>query len=253
MFLRATTLFNRIILQGNCRTFLTKHSKSTFNRTRDLIVSSQGCQVYHLNHSFMFSTKNEKEEVKKDENENKDNTEKTENTSESKKKEEKEKSSSSSSSSDEDVSLEKYKELKKDYLLIAAKTELYKKKFEEARKAYIETKEETESMRKRLEKENSLIKEFAITKFAKDLLDVCDNFDRALNSIKDKDFDSLTPEEKISIYNNFVDGIVMTQNVLSNTLKKHGVSEYSPLNEKFDPNKHDAVFDYDDEERVFIK
>jgi molecular chaperone GrpE len=39
----------------------------------------------------------------------------------------------------------------------------------------------------------------------------------------------------------------MTQEGLSNILKKHGVLEYSPLKEKFDPNKHEAVFDYEDE------
>jgi molecular chaperone GrpE len=39
----------------------------------------------------------------------------------------------------------------------------------------------------------------------------------------------------------------MTQQGLSNTLKKHGVIEFSPLKEKFDPNKHEAVFDYEDE------
>jgi molecular chaperone GrpE len=39
----------------------------------------------------------------------------------------------------------------------------------------------------------------------------------------------------------------MTQKGLLNSLKKHGVVLFDPLNEKFDPNKHEAVFDYDDE------
>jgi molecular chaperone GrpE len=40
----------------------------------------------------------------------------------------------------------------------------------------------------------------------------------------------------------------MTKNGLMNTLKKHNIVEMNPLKEKFDPNKHEAVFDYEDEE-----
>jgi molecular chaperone GrpE len=40
----------------------------------------------------------------------------------------------------------------------------------------------------------------------------------------------------------------MTRNGLSNVLKKHGVVEYNPLKEEFNPHKHEAVFDYDDED-----
>jgi molecular chaperone GrpE len=43
-------------------------------------------------------------------------------------------------------------------------------------------------------------------------------------------------------------GIGMTKSGLMNILKKHGIVEYIPLKEKFDPNKHEAVFDYEDEE-----
>jgi molecular chaperone GrpE len=102
-----------------------------------------------------------------------------------------------------------------------------------------------------MEKENANIKDVIITKFVKDLIDVCDHFDKTLLSIKDKVYDKLTNEERIKLYKSFIDNVYLTHTVLSNTLKKHGVSEYSPLNEKFDPNKHDAVFDYPDEDKVF--
>ena len=39
----------------------------------------------------------------------------------------------------------------------------------------------------------------------------------------------------------------MTQKGLLTTLKKNGVILFDPIKEKFDPNKHEAVFDYDDE------
>ncbi len=44
----------------------------------------------------------------------------------------------------------------------------------------------------------------------------------------------------------------MTQKGLLNSLKKHGIELYNPKNEKFDPNKHEAVFDYEDETLVNI-
>ncbi len=42
----------------------------------------------------------------------------------------------------------------------------------------------------------------------------------------------------------------MTQKGLLNSLKKHGVVLFDPINEKFDPNRHEAVFDYDDENKT---
>jgi molecular chaperone GrpE len=39
----------------------------------------------------------------------------------------------------------------------------------------------------------------------------------------------------------------MVQSSLTNTFSKHGVKEYKPLKEKFNPNHHDAVFDYEDD------
>ena len=42
----------------------------------------------------------------------------------------------------------------------------------------------------------------------------------------------------------------MTEKGLLNTLKKHAIVLYDPINEKFDPNKHEAVFDYVDDSLV---
>jgi molecular chaperone GrpE len=40
----------------------------------------------------------------------------------------------------------------------------------------------------------------------------------------------------------------MVHSTLTNSLRKHGVTEYIPKNEKFDPNKHEAVFDFESDE-----
>jgi molecular chaperone GrpE len=250
MFLKNTSLLKNPLKCFTTKTLITKslNSNSKLNIFSGLNQTNFKKTFYFLGIS-RYSTKPDEQKEKESTSKNTtDNKETKEKKSETKRKENT--SSSSTSSDDESVSLDKYMELKKEYLEIANKTEQYKKKFEEARKAYLDNKEETEQMRKRLEKENQQIKEHAITKFSKDLIDVCDNFDRALEYIKDKDFDKLTNQEKNDLYNNFIERVTSTQTVLASTLHKHGVTEFNPVNEKFDPNKHDAVFDYLDEEKV---
>jgi molecular chaperone GrpE len=42
----------------------------------------------------------------------------------------------------------------------------------------------------------------------------------------------------------------MTQDGLTKVLKRYGVTEYNPVNEKFNPNLHEAVFDYEEEGKI---
>lgn len=78
-------------------------------------------------------------------------------------------------------------------------------------------------------------------------MDVQDNFTRALDNVSEKSMENKTAEEQQELYKHFVTGIKMTQDIMAKTLKKYGISEYSPLGEKFDPNFHDAVFEFEDE------
>lgn len=87
-------------------------------------------------------------------------------------------------------------------------------------------------------------KDFAIQKFAKDLVDSVDNLDRALAMVP---ADKLNSQEKgedlrdlIALY----DGLKMTESILMSTLKKHGLERFDPSleSEKFDPNQHEATF-----------
>lgn len=38
------------------------------------------------------------------------------------------------------------------------------------------------------------------------------------------------------------DGLKMTETILMNTLKKHGLERTDPIGDKFDPNLHEATF-----------
>jgi molecular chaperone GrpE len=46
--------------------------------------------------------------------------------------------------------------------------------------------------------------------------------------------------------NALIAGIKVTEDLLSRTLKKHNISEFSALGQKFDPALHEAIFEYQD-------
>ncbi|KAF8426026.1 GrpE nucleotide exchange factor, partial [Tirmania nivea] len=96
------------------------------------------------------------------------------------------------------------------------------------------------NLQDRTEREIRSAKDFAIQKFAKDLVETVDNMDLALNAVPEASRASSEPEKKdlVDLYN----GLKMTEGILLNTLKKHGLEKVVPLGEKFDPNMHEATF-----------
>lgn len=85
-------------------------------------------------------------------------------------------------------------------------------------------------------------RDFAIQKFAKDLVDSVDNLDRALSMVP---ADKLAAEDKpehLQDLANLYEGLKMTEEILMNTLKKHGLERLSPEGDKFNPNEHEATF-----------
>jgi len=100
-----------------------------------------------------------------------------------------------------------------------------------------------ENTRKIMKREMENMKNFAVSKFAKDLLEVTDNLTRGLQSVtedKKKDNDDL---EQLYL------GVDMTRGIMMKILGKHGVEEYNPLDEKFDPNIHEALCQVNDPSR----
>lgn len=89
---------------------------------------------------------------------------------------------------------------------------------------------------------------FAIQRFATDLLESIDNFDRALLAVPNEKIDAPKSEENKEFVD-LVAGLKMTQNIMINTLKKHGLERFDPSEpaengkpQKFDPNLHEATF-----------
>lgn len=80
-------------------------------------------------------------------------------------------------------------------------------------------------------------KDFALQKFARDLLESLDNFGLALHSVTEE---TLAANEEMK---NLFDGVSMTRTVFEKTLNKHGIEKIDPLGEVFDPNHHEATFE----------
>ena len=95
---------------------------------------------------------------------------------------------------------------------------------------------ELENSRKRHKSQLEDSNKYAVSKFAKDLIEVVENLYRATNSIKQEELDSNEGLKK------FYDGIEMTKKDLLSTLDRHGVKRIDPVKgDEFDPNLHEAV------------
>lgn len=102
---------------------------------------------------------------------------------------------------------------------------------------------ENDNTIKRYKKEIDSTREFAISKFAKDLLDVRDNLERSTSYMKTLKIEEETDIAKLKeFFEQILKGNEMTNHVMDQTLKRFGVVEYNPKGEKFDPNIQEAVF-----------
>ncbi|KAG0169357.1 Mitochondrial matrix cochaperone [Apophysomyces sp. BC1034] len=122
------------------------------------------------------------------------------------------------------------------------------KKLAELQDAYLRTLADQENLRERSRKEIASTKEFAIQKFAKDLLDTVDILNMALASVptelrsKETALGVKDVEKLADQFSNLYTGVSMTETELVKTLKRHGVEQDNPEGEAFDPNKHQALF-----------
>ena len=96
---------------------------------------------------------------------------------------------------------------------------------------------ETENIRRRSEREREDTLRYAASGLAKDLLNVADNLHRALSAVPAELRDG---DEAAK---NFVVGVEMTEKELIAAFVKHGIQQILPLGEKFDYEKHQAMFE----------
>ena len=94
---------------------------------------------------------------------------------------------------------------------------------------------ENENLRKRHEKEIQDSIKYSSKEFAYSLLTVVDNFQRALSSIP------VNEKEKNDVVKNLVIGIQAVEKELHNSFEKNGSNMFDSLNEKFNPELHQAI------------
>ena len=82
---------------------------------------------------------------------------------------------------------------------------------------------------------------YGIASFARDILAVADNMDRALQALDDE-----LREKADAGVKALLDGVELTERELLKVLEKHGVKKFEPKGEKFDPNLHQAMYEVPD-------
>ena len=95
---------------------------------------------------------------------------------------------------------------------------------------------EAENIRRRAEREKTEASQYAITKFARDMLSIADNFSRALAACPPDVRETADPQVKAVL-----DGVEATDRQLLATLERYGVKAVSTEDGKFDPNLHQAI------------
>ena len=98
---------------------------------------------------------------------------------------------------------------------------------------------ETENLRRRAERERQDTAKFAVTSFARDILNVSDNLRRALDAITE-DQRKASPE-----FANIYTGVEATERELLRIFENNGIKKLEPLDVPFDPNKHEVMFEGD--------
>lgn len=94
---------------------------------------------------------------------------------------------------------------------------------------------EAENTRRRSERELADMSKYAITGFARDLVSVLENLQRALDSIPE----NLIKEQPAVA--NLYTGVELTLKELVSIFARQGIQRIDPMGEKFDHNLHQAV------------
>ena len=111
----------------------------------------------------------------------------------------------------------------------------------DAKDRLLRTLADMDNLRKRTEREVADARVYGISGFARDILGVADNMHRAMAALDDE----LRAKADESL-KALLDGVELTERELINVLEKHGVTKIEPLGQKFDPNRHQAMFEVED-------
>ena len=110
-----------------------------------------------------------------------------------------------------------------------------KQKLQDVEDKLLRSLAENDNLRKRHEKEKEDNLKYATKNFASSLLPVTDNFQRAMSSVENEKI------EENKVLKNLVIGIQAIEKELGDAFEKNGVKRFDSLDQKFDPERHQAV------------
>ncbi|QIB34010.1 nucleotide exchange factor GrpE [Ancylobacter pratisalsi] len=125
-----------------------------------------------------------------------------------------------------------------DAALLAAEKERLEAEVASLKDKFLRAFAEADNVRRRAEREVADAKVYGITGFARDVLNVADDFERAMGAI-----DAEARDAAEGTLKTLIDGIELTSRALIQTLTKHGVARIEAEGSKFDPNLHQAMFE----------
>ena len=118
---------------------------------------------------------------------------------------------------------------------------------------------EEDNVRRIAKKDVENARLYGVTSFAKSMLDVADNFERALSAIPAEKMQELVPEDKskmqaldnedAALLRSLVEGIVATEKGMMKGMQSFGVQRYGEVGEDFNPDLHDALFNISDADK----
>ena len=115
------------------------------------------------------------------------------------------------------------------------------KELEEVRQHVLYAQAETQNVRRRLEQEKQTAATYAASGFARDMLSVKDNLDRALAAVPE----DLRQDDKLK---SLLTGIEATARELDSVFQRHGISRVEALGQPLDPHRHQAMVEIPSDE-----
>jgi molecular chaperone GrpE len=111
----------------------------------------------------------------------------------------------------------------------------------EAKDKMLRTLAEMENLRKRTQREVADARSYGIAGFARDILEIADNLQRAIDAVPAE-----AKETADAGFKGLIEGVEITERSLHRTLEKNGVQKFDPIGEKFDPNVQQAMYEVPD-------